>query len=129
MKSGVDAANRLDARPPLCLKAGDQLLPFADVARLDIRLLERGIVTIAMKDGTAHEARGFDAIECVMAVKPSAIEGLRLRWRPHAWAFHNIVAHPLVQILAWCGWKRAAVRFHDWTTPVPRGFREPGGRS
>jgi hypothetical protein len=113
----------MDAGPPLCLKAGDQILPFAEVARADISHLEQGVVTIHMKDGSSHDAHGFDAIETVMALKPSAVEGLRLRWRPHAWAFHNLVAHPVVQLLAWCGWKRAAVRFHDWTTPAPRGFR------
>lgn len=113
----------MDAKPPLCLKAGDQLLPFQDVARADISRLEQGVVAIVMKTGDVHEARGFDAIEAVIALKPSAAEGLRLRWRPHAWAFHNVVGHPVVQILAWLGWKRAAVRFHDWTTPAPRDFR------
>jgi hypothetical protein len=115
----------MDSAPPLVLKAGDALLPFADVKRLDLARLETGVVAIVMKDGDVHEAHGFDAVEAVMAVRPSAMEGRRLRWRPHAWAFHNLVAHPAVQVLAWCGWKRAAVRFHDWTTPRPRGFRDP----
>lgn len=104
------------------------LVPFSDVRHLDMSELEHGSVLIAMRDGTTVEARGFDAIEAVMALKPSAVEGLRLRWRPHAWAFHNLVAHPTVQVLAWLGWKRAAVRFHDWTTPVPRGFRNSTAR-
>ncbi len=117
----------MDAAPPLALKAGDLLLPFADVEHLDIGRIEQGSVIILMKSGVAHEAKGFDAVEAVMAVKPSSLEGLRLRWKPHAWAFHNMVAHPVVQLLAWCGWKRAAVRFHDWTTPAPRGFRERQG--
>lgn len=113
----------MDDKAPLCIKAGTMLLPFEDVARVDISGLERGLVGVHMKDKSSHKARGFDAIEAVMVLKPSAVEGLRLRWRPHAWAFHNLCAHPLVQIMAWCGWKRAAVRFHDWTTPAPRGFR------
>lgn len=119
----------MDAAPPLALKAGDLLLPFVDVAHLDMGGIEKGSVLIVMKDGVAHEARGFDAIEAIMAVKPSAVEGVRLSWRPHAWAFHNLIAHPMVQILAWCGWKRAAVRFHDWTTPTPRGFRSADASS
>lgn len=102
-------------------------MPYGEIARVDISGLERGVVTVHMKDSTSHEAHGFDAIETVMALKPSAVEGLRLRWKPHAWAFHNLVAHPVVQILAWCRLKRAAVRFHDWTTPVPRGFRNAPG--
>lgn len=113
----------MDDKPPLCIKAGAMLLPFADVARVDITGIERGSVEVVMKDGSVHVSEGFDAIETVMALKPSAVEGLRLRWRPHAWAFHNLVAHPVVQLLAWTGHKRAAVRFHDWTTPMPRGFR------
>lgn len=116
-----------DAPPPLVLKAGDLLLPFDDVDRIDIAGIEQGSILIVMRNGTVHEAKGFDAIEAVMAVKPSALEGLRLRWRPHAWAFHNIVGHPVVQLLAWFGWKRAAVRFHDWTTPEPRGFKTRAG--
>lgn len=116
----------IDMRPPLAIKAGHLLLPFDDVRHVDVSEIETGSVSIVMKNGDVHEARGFDAIEAVMAVKPSAVEGLRLRWRPHAWAFHNLVAHPVVQVLAWCGCKRAAVRFHDWTTPAPRGFRGVG---
>lgn len=115
----------MDAKPPLCLKAGDQLLPFVDVARADMSELEQGLLVIHMRNGETYEAHGFDALEAVMALKPSAVEGLRLRWRPHAWAFHNTVAHPVLQVLAWCGFKRAAVRFHDWTTPAPRGFKPP----
>lgn len=118
----------IDTAPPLVLKAGNLLIPFMDVGHIDLDGIERGSVLIVMKDGAVHEARGFDALEAVMAVKPSAVEGVRLRWKPHAWAFHNVVAHPLVQILAWCGFKRAAVRFHDWTTPAPRGFREKVGK-
>lgn len=50
--------------------------------------------------------------------------GLRMVWRRWDWALHNLVAHPLMQIMAWCGMGRQAVRLHDWSTPRPRGVRK-----
>jgi hypothetical protein len=105
---------------PLVLKAGDVLVPFREVEWLDIRSVEEEFVIIHMKNGAFYCASGFDAIEAVMVLKPSALEGKRLKWRKNAWAFHNIVGHPVMQIMAWLGFKRAAIRFHDRTTPRPR---------
>jgi hypothetical protein len=106
---------------PLVLKAGDDLLPFCDVERIDIRSIEEELAIVHMKNGTYFCATGFDAIEAVMVLKPSALEGRRLKWRKGAWAFHNMIGHPVMQIMAWLGFKRAAIRFHDYTTPRPRG--------
>ena len=105
---------------PLVLKAGNALVPFADVARVDISDVEHEVVTFHMRDGSTHVAEGFDALEAIMVLKPSSLEGLRLRWKKGAWAIHNIVGHPVMQIMAWLGFGRAAVRFHDYTTPRPR---------
>lgn len=102
------------------IKAGEDLIPVARVRSVDVSRIEHEIVLVRTDDGE-FEARGFDAIEIVMALKPSAVEGRRLRWRKNAWAFHNFIGHPVVQILAWMGFKKAAIRFHDWTTPTPRG--------
>ncbi len=110
-------------KPPLVLKAGNDLIPFRDVARVDIAQIEEEVVNIYTHGGSSYCAQGFDAIEAIMILRPSAMEGQRLRWKKHAWAFHNIVGHPLMQFMAWMGLGRAAVRFHDWTTPRPRGGR------
>lgn len=103
------------------LKAGDDLIPMENIERISIADIEHEIVRIETKTGMVYEARGFDAIEAVMALKPSALEGRRLRWHKHAWAFHNMIGHPVMQIMAWLGFKKAAIRFHDYTTPTPRG--------
>lgn len=110
-------------KPPLTLKAGDQLIPIENIESVFISDVERERVLICTKKGAYYEALGFDALEAVMVLRPSAMEGRRLRWRKHAWAFHNLVGHPVMQIMAWCGLKRAAVRWHDWTTPMPRGWK------
>ena len=103
----------------LTLKCGNDLVPFHEVTSVDISQVEqqRVIVRTAERE---YEALGFDAIEIVMQLKPSAIEGRRLKWNKGAWAFHNFVAHPLMQVMVWMGYKKAAIRLHDRTTPRPR---------
>lgn len=104
----------------LWIKAGQDIIPLDDVARLNISGIEDEHVLVYTRDGRILDAHGFDAIEAVMLLKPSAVEGRRLSWRKGAWAFHNMVGHPVMQILAWLGFARAGIRFHDWTTPSPR---------
>jgi hypothetical protein len=77
-------------------------------------------VVIRHDGGQETEARGFDALEAVMALKPSALEGLRLHWNKNAWAVHNLVGHPVMQLLAFARCYKAAMWVHDATVPMPR---------
>lgn len=106
---------------PAFLKAGEELVPLSSVTRLEIGEVERDVVTVVQEGGRVLQARGFDAVEAVMLTRPSALEGRRLRWRKGAWALHNLLAHPAMQVLAWFGHGRLGVRLHDATTPTPRG--------
>lgn len=105
------------------IKAGSKLIPVSTVYYVDTSDIEKGAVYVDCHSGR-FGAYGFDAIEIVMLLKPSALEGKRMRWQRNAWAFHNLVAHPLVQVLSWLGLKKQAIRFHDWTTPRPRDFKK-----
>lgn len=105
---------------PIVLKAGNFLIPFALVKEVRIADVENEIVTIETLNGDLYTAEGFDAIEAVMALKPSAMEGRRLKWRKNAWVMHNFFGHPLMQLLALMGFKRRAIWLHDVTTPRPR---------
>jgi len=104
------------------LKLGNHLVPIDNILEVDIWELEKGFVTVKTTNGS-FIISGFDALEVVWWFKPSSMEGKRLSWKPHAWAFHNLIAHPVVQILAWMNLKKQAIRFHDWTTPKPIGFK------
>ncbi len=108
---------------PKALKAGNKLIPVDTVKLIEIDNIENSEVEIITHDGERFTARGFDAVEAIWAFKPSALEGRRLKWKKGSWAFHNVVAHPLMQVLAWCGMTRLAIHLHDATTPVPRDFR------
>lgn len=106
--------------PPVSVKAGNSLIRYELVREVRIPNIEVEEAIIVTHDGEQHVANGFDAIEAVMLFKPSALEGRRLRWKAGAWALHNIFGHPAMQVLAWLGLKRWAIRLHDATTPRPR---------
>lgn len=86
---------------------------------LDLSRLEEGIVGV-----NGREVHGQAAIDLVMRECPHRLEGRRLRWARHAWAFHNLVAHPLLQLFHWAGATEMGLRIHDATVPRPTGFRQ-----
>lgn len=104
------------------VKAGDTIIRLADIETIDMAEIEQGLLRVSHK-GQVSEARDFDAFEILMLLHPSAIEGRRLRWAKNAWAFHNLVAHPLMQVMVWLGFKKRAIWLHDVTVPKPLGLR------
>ena len=68
--------------------------------------------------------RGHDAIEAAMLLKPSILEGRKLWWLRYRWMIHNLIGHPVMQLLAMFRQHRLALRVHDATVPRPVGKRE-----
>ena len=60
---------------------------------------------------------GIEALNVIMALAPNVLEGKRGKYRKNAWAVHNLIGHPLMQILSWLSLKEAAVKVHDLTIP------------
>lgn len=104
------------------LAAPDRLIPVDRIRFVDTSELDRLRVRVATDDGEWTLA-GPAAIDAVWQLKPSALEGRRFRWIRHAWAFHNLVAHPAMQLLAFAGHAKLGVRLHDATIPRPLGPR------
>jgi hypothetical protein len=102
------------------LRAGDRLIAVDAVTSVDTSRIEALEVSVRHRDGV-DVAVGQDAIDVVMALRPSALEGKRLRFARHAWALHNLVGHPLLQVLVWLGARRLGMAVHDATVPRPRG--------
>jgi hypothetical protein len=100
----------------------DRLVRWEDIREVDLSQLARsGIVLVQTFDARpATELRGAEAIDFVMRVAPGFVEGKRFRWLRHGWALHNLIGHPLLQLLAWAGHTQAGLRLHDATIPRPR---------
>ena len=81
------------------------------------------IITGELLSGVKFQSSGILAIEIVMMVKPSIMEGRRLRWPKYVWLVHNLIAHPLMSILALFGLYKLAFLIHDKTVPKPIGVK------
>lgn len=96
-------------------------MPFHAVSSIDTADLENLRIEIRLMDGEVVEAFGIDAFENVMMLKPSALEGRRFAFMKRAWMVHNLLGHPLMQILALLRFHRAAMWVHDRTVPTVMG--------
>ncbi len=62
-----------------------------------------------------------EAIDLAMRFGPHVLEGYpEFKFAKNAWAFHNLIAHPLMQILAFFGLTKLGLRVHDATIPRPK---------
>jgi hypothetical protein len=104
------------------VRVGARLVAVDAITSVDCARIEALEVAVHHRDGV-DVASGPDAIDVVMALRPSALEGRRLRFARHAWALHNLVGHPLLQILVWVGARRLGLAVHDATVPRARGAR------
>lgn len=109
---------------PSFVKAGDAVIDTTEIRRIDCeRLVHDGWVLVEYVSGRTERFRGADAIDIVMRTCPSFFEGRRMRWIRHSWAIHNIVGHPVMQILTWLGRPDLGLKVHDATIPTPSDQR------
>jgi len=107
---------------PRFLRAGKNIIPVADILAIDIERIEELRVRVDMKGMTpAFFVIGPDAIELVMRLCPSAFEGKKMKFLRHQWMVHNLVGHPLMQVLSWLGFPKWGMEVHEKTTPRPVG--------
>lgn len=106
------------------LKLDSKLIAIDDISSVDYKDLETEYkITVITKQGESAVATELNAIECLMQLRPSVLEGKRLRWAKRVWYIHNLVGHPLMQFLAMLGFYKQAFWVHDATVPKPSGFK------
>lgn len=108
------------------LRSDDLIFQPSEIEFIDFSRVEELIVTGQLKSGVTFTATNIFAIDLIMSVKPSVLEGRKLKWARHVWSFHNLVAHPVMQILAFMRFYNAAFWVHDVTVPRPSGKKETG---
>lgn len=101
------------------IRTDTRLLAREYIAWVDYSRIEALVLELHCKDGSEHEITGILALEAAMQLQPALLEGKRLRWAKHRWALHNLVGHPLMQVLAWFRRYDWAMKVHDRTIPHP----------
>ena len=102
---------------------GESVVNVDLISRIDFSNIEDLHIKVYMKDSRFIDVVGIQVIDILMAIKPSAFESRRMRWYRHIWSFHNLVGHPLMQVLAYLKYYKAAIWVHDITVPKPLGPR------
>lgn len=103
-------------------KSEKTLYNLNDVVYINAENMGNFSLTVYFNTLTPIEVVGLDAIDLVMMANPSLIEGRfgkKIKFPKHKWIIHNLVAHPLMQILALLGFKKQAIWIHDATIPRP----------
>ena len=80
-------------------------------------LRDCGYVRVYSTDGTVETVEGGQAIQLIMELDASALEGARLKCARYTWAVHNLIGHPLMQICSWLGYTRLGLKIHNITIP------------
>ena len=103
------------------VKVADQLVLREKIEQVDCSELESHYrVKVHVEGSQLFVLEGQEALDLVMDIRPGMVEGKRFRFVRSAWAFHNLVAHPALQVLAWLGKTGAGFKIHDQTIPRPR---------
>lgn len=106
-----------------CLVRTDSaVIESSQITYIDISRIEDQIITIRIR-GLSDPLliTGSAALELIWSLKPSVLEGKRLKWKKHAWVIHNLIGHPLMQIFAFIRLYGIAMWVHDVTIPKPKG--------
>lgn len=109
------------SKTPFFCKGEHHVFASDQIASIDCSRLDDLSITVHLRDGSQIPLDGILCVELLMQVKPSMLEGRKsIKFARHVWAFHNLVGHPLTQILAWMGLRRLAFKVHDATVPRPK---------
>lgn len=81
-------------------------------------------MTIITKTGKEYLATDLNALELMMQLRPSALEGKKLKYAKNVWLIHNFIGHPLMNIFAMLKFYKLAFWIHDVTVPKPTGFKK-----
>lgn len=83
-------------------------------------LITSGYIRICYKDSRIEIVNGPEAFTIVMELCPGALEGKQAEYARHAWAVHNLIGHPLMQIFSWLHLTSFGIKIHDATVPNPK---------
>ena len=106
------------------VKANDNLVLVSEICFLDGSNFENLEIALHLKNGRIVKVLNHEAIDIVMQLKPSLVEGKKLKFAKHAWVVHNLVGHPLMQLLAFFKLYTWAFWVHEATVPKPLGKKD-----
>lgn len=108
---------------PLFIRVKNEAISLDAIASFNAEHIDDLRLSITLYDNRQYTLLDNEAIDAVMLLKPSLLEGRRLKWAKNAWLYHNLIGHPLMQLYAFFGCYEKAMHIHDSTIPRPLGRR------
>ena len=87
-------------------------------------LIDKGYVKIYCKGLSGEIVDGPEAFNVVMDLCPNSLEGKQAKYHKNAWALHNLLGHPLMQIFSMLHLTSLGIKIHDMTVPNPKVLDE-----
>lgn len=97
----------------------DKVVNSDTISYVDYANITSGYVRVHYMNGQSELVYDQQAIDILMELDPSAIEGERLNHARYTWSIHNLIGHPLMQICTWLRLYRLGLWIHDITVPEP----------
>lgn len=101
-------------------KANGRVFALDKIVSVDFSEIQDLHVVLTLSNSDTVDINGIEALELAMQIKPSILEGKRMKYAKCAWFIHNVFGHPLMQILAMFGLYKLAFLVHDKTVPKPK---------
>lgn len=114
----MSASTSVSTSAPGFIRSRDRIIRVDTIRWIDTRDLEAGMIVVH-HDDQQTEITGSLAIEAILVVRPSALEGKRMKWVKRAWMKHNLIGHPLLMLCALLGRVDLGLRIHEATVPRP----------
>jgi hypothetical protein len=83
-------------------------------------IVKDGTIDVYYHNDVRETITGPEAFNLVMELCPNALEGMNAKYARHAWAVHNLIGHPLMQVCAWLHLTSLGLKIHDMTVPNPK---------
>jgi hypothetical protein len=82
--------------------------------------VEHGYIWVHYLNEQSEKVDNPEAINVITELAPSILEGEQAKYTKHAWALHNLVGHPMMQIFAFFKLTKLSLWAHDITVPKPK---------
>ena len=108
----------MSAPRPCFIRSRDRIIRADTIRWIDTRDLVAGMIVVH-HDDQQTEITGSLAVEAILLLRPSALEGKRMKWVKRAWMKHNLLGHPLLMLCALLDRVDLGLRIHEATVPRP----------